>query len=114
MLEKKINDDLKLQRRRRSDRDAPAVPDDPAADRPDDPDDADDTDDAGHWHPRLRIVPTRLRLGVPSRLRIDVSPGLQRRRRRRDDDGAGYGGAPVRPGRDDIAARLQLRGRAHI
>lgn len=97
--------------RRRSEHDAAAIPDDHAADSPHHPDDP-DAANAGH-HPGLRIVPTRLRLNVPSRsrLRINVSPGLQRRRRRRDD-GAGQcggAGASVRPRRDSIAARLQMR-----
>jgi hypothetical protein len=102
--------------RRRSEHGAPAIPDDDhAADspqyRPDDP----YADGAGHRYPGLRALPARLqRLNFPSRLRIDVSPGLQRRRRR--DGGAagrrGAGaGASVRPRRDSVAARLQMRAR---
>lgn len=99
--------------RRRTEHDAPAIPDDHAADSPHHPDDPDDADNAGH-HPGLRIVPTGLRLNVPSRsrLRINVSAGLQRRRRRRDDGAAGQcggAGASVRPHRGSVAARLQMR-----
>jgi hypothetical protein len=105
-------------RRRRSEHGAPAIPDDDhAADspqyRPDDP----YADGAGHRYPGLRAVPARLqRLNFPSRLRIDVSPGLQRRqRRRRDGEAAGRRGAgadaSVRRRRDSVAARLQMRAR---
>ncbi|NP_001345481.1 uncharacterized protein [Zea mays] len=105
-------------RRRRSEHGAPAIPDDDhAADspqyRPDDP----DADGAGHRYPGLRAVPARLqRLNFPSRLRIDVSPGLQRRqRRRREGEAAGRRGAgadaSVRRRRDSVAARLQMRAR---
>lgn len=95
--------------RRRSEHDAAAVSDDHATDS------ADDAAYAGHQqpdhrHPGVRIDPTGLRLDVPSRrLRIDVSPGLQRRRRRRDDAGQCGAGHPVRPHRDSIAARLEMR-----
>lgn len=103
-------------RRRRSEHGAPAIPDDDhAADspqyRPDDP----YADGAGHRYPGLRSVPARLRrLNFPSRLRIDVSPGLQRcQRRRRDGEAAGRrgAGASVRGRRDSIAARLQMKAR---
>jgi hypothetical protein len=95
--------------RRRPEHDAPAIPDDYA-----DPD-ADGSHDpglAGHHHPNAHVrwdVSSGLRLNVPAQLRIRVASGLQRRRRSRDDRAAPRrAGAPLRPCRDDISARLQM------
>jgi hypothetical protein len=100
---------LKLQRRR-PEHDAPAIPDDDYADP--DADGSHDPDLAGHHHPNPHVrwdVSSGLRLNVPAQLRIHVASGLQRRRRSRDDSaGPRRAGAPLRPCRDDISARLQM------